>query len=210
MNKDIVFIGQVRSGTESFLDALNEAIPNSLRIRFEKFTGEEYKKKREEDKTNILKIYNEVLWHLWEGPIEELNEEIFNSFLDDTKFDIIFMVRRSYEKIYLTKILQDNLIGVYGRDYREFRINKDVMIETVDKFDDRIGMTERLLERNRLRYCKVFFEDFLPENIESNPNEKIEKFLGLKLNKDIVTREQYNDEVAKKFILNYDEIKDMI
>lgn len=204
--KDILFIGQGRTGTEPFLNALKPAIPNSNRIKLNRLTVPDYKKSYNPGKCNIIKLYLEIIWNKWFGEKGTLDKEIADFFLDNEKYHILFMFRSDYVKTFITRKLQDNLTNDSSNPYNHFSINLDEMEYVIAELKQEIIRTRELLDSKGLSYFFFDFDVLLSKKRFLLENE-MEDFLGIDFIQSLFeAKDVYWEHYAVKYITNFKEV----
>jgi hypothetical protein len=129
--------------------------------------------------SDILQTVHETP-HVCKIYIETYDNDIVRNLVDNLiEKDYIFIhfFRSNIIKHFLTKKLQDNLIGNYGVDYNEFNITKNGLNEFITnnkhhtdkflkdfreklvKYDTDIGLTEKMQELDEIVGVKIKFND---------------------------------------------------
>lgn len=176
----------VRTSCENFIRNLpiEKWNFNSFDIFYERKTGKSIIKSKPKT-PHVCKVYIETY--------ENDKVKYFLNTIRDYKF--IHFYRSNTMKHFLTRKLQDNLIGEYGKDYNKFRIDMNEYECFISRNNDITSM-----------FVNDFDLDIIDYDVEIGLTDKMQT-LDTILGQKLLLNDAFDLEVAEKHIINFKDIK---
>lgn len=136
---------------------------------------------------HVIKVYLDTLD----------NKKVQEMVLSLKSYDFIYFFRSNILKQFITKKMQDNLIGEYGKDYKHFSLNGEEYKSYIRKY-----------ENHHVYFLNIFArKTYIPYDADSNNFIISDKLLSLKCFKTDKFQDAFDENTAKKYIINYDSFK---
>lgn len=178
---NLCVIAYVRSSCENFISqiAFDRLIFNSFDVFYNKpyiinFPTHQH----------VIKIYAETL----------ANEYIQSLLYSMKNYDFIYFKRSNIKKNFMTKKMQDNLVGEYGKDYNTFKIE-------FTEFDDYVRQTEY----HHQNFIKLFKKEYFHYDPDKYNFIIPDQLISKKYFINNTFYDAFEENLCKKFILNYKE-----
>lgn len=139
-------------------------------------------------KRHFVKIYLDTI----------CNEKVISLINKLKDYDFIYFHRNNIFKQFLTKRMQDNLIGEYGKDYRNFSIDFKDYDQYVEKYKEYDKTFRQLFEQKK----------YIDYDMDLNNLIITKELLDLKCFSKNLFEDAFKEDLCTKYVDNYKKFLD--